>query len=226
MNILEAMEKRHSVRQYTDQEIAPAILKELQEEISACNQASGLNIQLVTDETGAFGGFMARYGKFVGVRNYLALVGKKDANLDEKAGYYGERIVLKAQQLGLNTCWVALSFSKGKSKCVVKNDEKLACVISLGYGAAQGVPHKNKPLESLCSYTGTMPEWFRNGMEAVMLAPTAVNQQKFMVSLAGDQVKIEATGGFYSKIDLGIVKYHFEVGAGKFLYNNRYGAMI
>lgn len=55
-------------------------------------------------------------GFFSNVRNYVALIGKKDAALDEKIGYYGEKIALRAQQLGLNTCWVALTFSKGKSK--------------------------------------------------------------------------------------------------------------
>ena len=48
-----------------------------------------------------------------------------------------------------------------------------------------------------------------------MLAPTAVNQQKFLFTLNGDEVTAKATGGVYSRIDLGIVKYHFEVGSGR-----------
>ena len=60
-----------------------------------------------------------------------------------------------------------------------------------------------------------MPDWFKNGMEAVLLAPTAMNQQKFLFTLNGNQVSAKAGIGFYSQIDLGIVKYHFEVGAGK-----------
>lgn len=47
-----------------------------------------------------------------------------------------------------------------------------------------------------------------------MLAPTAMNQQKFKFVLKGDQVEAASTGGFYSKIDLGIVKYHFEAVSG------------
>jgi len=162
-----------------------------------------LNIQLVTDEPDAFGNFLAKYGKFSGVRNYIALIGKKSPALDEKAGYYGERIALKAGQLGLNTCWVALMYSKRKSKCVIGKDEKLACMIALGYGAAQGVPHKNKPMESLCKVSDDMPDWFRAGMDAALLAPTAMNQQKFLFILSGGTVKAEATGGFNPKIDLG-----------------------
>lgn len=88
-------------------------------------------------------------------------------------------------------------------------------MLSLGYGATQGAAHKSKPMETLCPAAGAMPEWFRRGMEAAMLAPTAMNQQKFTISLSGNTVTAKSSGGFYSKTDLGIVKYHFEIGAGK-----------
>ena len=100
MNFEEAMKARHSVRQYKNRSIEPEILSELQKETDACNQESGLHIQLVAEEPRAFDGFMAHYGKFSGVTNYFALIGKKDSSLEEKCGYYGERLVLKAQQLG------------------------------------------------------------------------------------------------------------------------------
>lgn len=125
-------------------------------------------------------------------------------------------MVLKAQTMELNTCWVALTFSKVKSAYTQGSGEKLAAVIALGRGATQGIPHKSKPMEDLAKVNGPMPDWFRAGMEAVLLAPTAVNQQKFRFTLNEDgRVSAQATGGFYSKIDLGIVKYHFELGAGK-----------
>jgi hypothetical protein len=93
--------------------------------------------------------------------------------------------------------------------------EKLCLVIALGYGASQGTPHKSKPVEKLMQVSGDAPDWFRSGMEAVLLAPTAMNQQKFVFALEGDRVSARAGLGFYTKIDLGIAKYHFEVGAGK-----------
>lgn len=216
MEIQEAMRMRHSVRRYTDKKIEGEVLAELAAEIEACNAESGLNIQLITDEPEAFTGMMAHYGSFSGVQNYIALIGEKSADLQEKAGYYGERIVLKAQMLGLNTCWVALTFSKRKAKYKVGKGEKLVCVISVGYGENNGKPHKNKLIDSLCKFYGDMPAWFMDGVQAAMLAPTATNQQKFCFTLLGDgKVKAEETGGFYSKVDLGIVKYHFELGAGK-----------
>ncbi|HIT89055.1 MAG TPA: nitroreductase [Candidatus Merdenecus merdavium] len=214
MELLEAIKNRHSVRNYLDKPIPESLVKQLQEEVDACNQESGLHIQLVTNEPKAFDGMMAHYGKFSGVQNYIALIGKKGDNLEEEIGYYGERVALKAQTLGLNTCWVAMTFSKGvtKKNCVIHQGEKLVCVLSLGYGKTQGVPHTSKSLETLCSVPGDMPKWFRNGMEAALLAPTASNQQKFFLTLKDDTVSIKSLGGFYSKVDLGIIKYHFEVG--------------
>lgn len=214
MDLTEAMKARHSVRQYTDKPLSEEALKALQAEIHKCNQESGLHIQLVTDEPKAFEGFMARYGNFRGVRNYIAMIGKKDG-LDETCGYYGERLVLLAQQLGLNTCWVAMTYSKIKTAFVVNQGEKLYIVIALGYGETQGVPHKTKALSDVAKAEGEMPEWFRKGAEAALLAPTAMNQQKFLFTLQGTSVSAKAGMGFYAKIDLGIAKYHFEVGAGK-----------
>lgn len=217
MDIMEAVKSRHAVREYTKEPLGAHVRSELEAEISRCNEESGLHIQLVTDEPDAFGGFMARYGKFNNVKNYVALIGKKDARLDEKIGYYGEQIALKAQMLGLNTCWVAMTFSKGKAKknFTISEGEKLVCVLALGYGESHGLSHKSKMISDLCSVQGDMPEWFKSGMQCAMLAPTAVNQQRFLFTLTGSHtVKAEATGGFYSKVDLGIVKYHFEIGAG------------
>ena len=215
MNLMQAMQERHSVRQYRNQPLEPDAAAALRQEIAACNQESGLHIQLVANEPKAFDGFMAHYGKFSGVTNYLALVGPKGPLLDERCGYYGERLVLKAQQLGLNTCWVAMTYSKIKTAFTIAPGEKLCVVIALGYGQTQGTAHTSKPVRQVCHTEGEMPEWFENGVKAALLAPTAMNQQKFTFTLKDDRVLAQAGLGFYSRVDLGIAKYHFEVGSQK-----------
>ena len=174
---------------------------------------SGLNIQIIFDEPKCFDSMMAHYGKFSGVENYIALVGKKGAGLEEKAGYYGEKLVLKAQELGLNTCWVAMTH--GKSAAKIKKGEKQVCIIALGYGVTQGAAHKSKSLDQLCNCASAMPDWFSKGMEAALLAPTAMNQQKFYFTLENERISAKAGKGFYTKLDLGIVKYHFEAVTGR-----------
>lgn len=216
MNIKEAITERHSVRQYKPISIDENLVTELNAFIENCNAESGLNLQLICNDPECFDVFLAHYGKFTNANNYIALVGKKNiANLDETAGYFGEAIVLKAQQLGLNTCWVAGTFGKRKCKANIAKDEKLVCVIAIGYGENQGNVHKNKPLEKLCKADlNTAPDWFKEGVDAALKAPTAINQQKFLISLEDGEAKIVAKGGAMTKLDLGIVKYNFEAASG------------
>ena len=214
MEIIELMKERHRVRQYTDKKIEREKREVLNTLIAQINQKAGLHIQIIYDEPKCFNSMMAHYGKFDGVNNYIALVGKKSLKLDETLGYYGEQIVLKAQELGLNTCWAAMTH--GKSKAQIGKGEKQVCLISLGYGKTTGTAHKSKKLSEVCNYKKDMPEWFLSGMEAALLAPTAMNQQKFYFELLTDNsIKITCGKGFYTKLDLGIVKYHFEAASGK-----------
>lgn len=216
MTLKEAIVARHSVRQYQEKAIEAEIIKRLNEEIALCNQEGGLHIQLVLDEPHAFTGGMVKYGNFKGVRNYLAMVAPKGA--DEKVGYYGERLVLLAQTLGLNSCWVGMSVGKQPDRYTIADGEKLHCVIALGYGANQGVQHPLRPMEKFIKASIPLPDWFRRGMEAAILAPTAVHQQKFELELLDDHT-LAARARFslvgWAKLDLGIVKYNFEVAAGK-----------
>lgn len=214
MTLKEAMQARHSVRQYREEALRKEDAALLREEIEACNAESGLHIQLVCGEPKAFSGLLARYGKFSGVTNYIALVGKKGPDLSETCGYFGERIVLRAQQIGLNTCWVAMTYSKVPSAFSAGEGEKLCAVIAVGYGKTQGSGHRVKSLREVTEGEPPFPEWFVSGVEAALLAPTAMNQQKFRFALQGNRVSATAGSGFYTKLDLGIVKYHFAMGAG------------
>jgi nitroreductase len=214
MNINEAIEKRHSIRSYTTRPITGEVEQELRDLVAECNQESGLALRLGLDESRIFSGLINRT-RFKNVRNYLALIGKaSDAKLDEKCGYYGERFVLRATQLGLGACWTGMGYRK--SAIPVADDEKLRIIIVFGYPAVEGKAHRNKPLEELYTVEGEgkPPAWFERGIKAAQLAPTAVNQQKFRFTLSGDTVKAEDTGGILGHVDLGIVKYHFEVAAG------------
>lgn len=205
MKMLDLMKERHSVRQYSDKKIEGDVKSKLDKYVASINEESGLSMQIFYNEPNCFNSMLAHYGKFSNVKNYIAIVGKKEEQ--EKSGYYGEKLVLQCQELGLNTCWVALTH--GKVNVQTKPQQKLLILIALGYGTNTGVAHKSKPIKELCK-EDAYPEWFMKGMEAVSLAPTAMNQQKFKFEIKKGQVYAKALMGFYSKIDLGIVKYHFE----------------
>lgn len=217
MELNEAMKARHSVRQYTARAIEETVRRELEEEIEACNREGRLHIQAVWDEPKAFDCARAHYGKFSGVTNYIVLIGKKSDTLDERCGYYGERIALKAQQLGLNTCWVAMTYRKVPNAFTVGAGERVTVVLALGYGQTSGAAHKSKSAEQVSNVGADTPPWFCAGVEAALLAPTAMNQQKFRFTYADGQVQCKAGFGFYTKVDLGIARYHFEIGSDRCL---------
>lgn len=215
-NWMQVMEERHSVRSYTSKEIAPDIVEKLEAEIARINAASGLYIQLVSKDPDAFKGFLPHYGSFKGVHSYIALVGKDTESFDETSGYFGQALVLYAQSLSLNTCWVALTFSKKavKKRVQIPQGYKLGCVIAIGYGTTPGKAHKSKSPLKISNLSDNDPAWFVRGVQAALLAPTAVNQQKFYLERQQDTVYARATGGMYSKVDLGIVKFQFWLAAG------------
>ena len=222
MTIQEAIAARHSVRAYKEQPLTQDVVKALEDKIVELNHDGQLHMQLILNEPKAFQGTLAKYGKFRGVNNYIVVAGKKAGDLDERVGYYGEHLVLFAQTLGLNTCWVGLSYSKVPGTYVLEDEEKIACYIAIGYGETQGVGHKVKTVEQVSNASDTTPSWFKKGVEAALLAPTAVNQQKFSFEYVGmkdGHHQVRAKKGFsmigYAKMDLGIAKYHFEIGAGK-----------
>ncbi len=216
MDIKQAIKERHSVRQFSSDHILGDVRTFLETLIQECNKESGLHIQLITEDAECFDTLISHYGNFSGVNNYIAIVGPKSlSNLDEVSGYYGEKIVLEAQMLGLNTCWVAGTYGKSKCKAQVDAGEKIVCVIAIGYGLTHGTTHKSKDISKLCGVTEhEMPEWFKDGMEAAILAPTAVNQQKFFIDRDGDDAVIKAGFGPLTKLDLGIVRYNFEAASG------------
>lgn len=218
MTILEAIKARHSVRTYADKPVETEKVSTLRAAVEQANAEGGLNIQLVLDEPKCFSSGVWKYGQFSGVKNYFVMAGPKGKEAEEKIGYFGEKLVLIAQTLGLNTCWVGLTYKKIPGTFTLRDGDIVHCVIALGYGTTEGVQHPMKPADGYFEPQGPKPEWFMSGMSAAMLAPTAVNQQKFRFILR-DGNKVEAKTFFspwgYTGIDLGIVKYHFEAGAGK-----------
>ena len=232
MTLLEAIAARHSVRKYQDRSIPEDVMELLQDKISQINAEGCLHVQLVTNEPKSFRGINS-YGLFSGVQNYFVVAGSKKLspeanckieNLDERAGYFGEQIVLLCQQLGLNTCWVGATYKKISGTFTLEKDERVVCYIAVGYGENQGEDRKRKSPEEVSDASDITPSWYHAGVAAALLAPTAVNQQKFCIRFVAGKglngkckISIRPTFSLagYTKVDLGIVKYHFEVGAGK-----------
>lgn len=221
MTLIEAINARHSVRHYISKPLEHDIVEAIKAKIEDCNREGRLHIQLVTNESKGFNGLIC-YGQFSGVENYLVVAGKNAEDLDYRVGYYGEQLVLFAQQLGLGTCWAGLTYSKIKGTYTLDQGEKIVCMIALGYPNDPGRKIKRKTIEQLSNVSSDTPEWFRRGVEAVQKAPTAVNQQKFYFEYLGKSGNIHLVRAKrlfsligYTKMDFGIARLHFEIGAGR-----------
>ncbi len=214
MTIKEAMKERHMVRKYIDRPIPSDLVEKLNARIAGNNQAHNLSLSLVTGNADGLGALAKMLGK--GVKNYIVLAGPDSADLDEKLGYCGADMILYAQTLGLNTWWVGGMYNaKGAQKNMNSGAVRINGVLAIGYGQTQGVPHKSKTAAEISGYKGTAPQWFIDGVDALLLAPTALNKQAFTVRGDGNKVYLTCDSGHFAGIDLGIGKYHFEVGAGK-----------
>ena len=212
----EAIRARHSVRAYEDRPIPAELRQELESFAEQCNRESGLHILLRFDDPEGFDSRLAHYGSFRNVANYIVLAGKKEDDFDFRCGYFGEKLVLHAQKLGLNTCWAALSFNRKWVREQLPEGESLGLAIALGFGQNQGRQHRSKRPEQVSQLSGEAPEWFQKGLEAALLAPTAVNQQKFCFSLENGEPTVRVKGiGSCTRIDLGIAALHFELGSGR-----------
>ena len=85
MDLIEAIQKRHSVRKYTDQPIEVTKLDTLRKAIEETNAESGLNIQLAVNEPKGFNGlFISTYGQFSGVKNYIVMAASNGNEWEEK----------------------------------------------------------------------------------------------------------------------------------------------
>ncbi len=218
MDLTQAIRERHSVRAFQDRPISAEDAAAIAACLDALNAEGGLHMQLVLNEPLAFSSLKTRlithYGRFSNVKNYIALVGCGGRDLEERCGYYGEYAVLRAQQLGLRTCWVAGTYRKVPGACALAEGEKIVAVIAIGYGSDDGRPHKSKAPRDVMRADGPAPDWFMEGIEAALLAPTAINQQRFLFEWRDGAVHAKALAGPFSRIDLGIVKCHFEIGSG------------
>jgi len=209
----EAMELRHTVRNYKDMPLSDVIIASLTRRIEENNKMFGLHIRLKTNDASVINPAL-RLVFAKGVKNYLVMQGPDTPSLDEKLGFCGADMMLYAQTLGLNTWWIGVTFNRQKLNDEAGKD-KVIGVIAIGYGNTQGRQHKSKSYNEVAEYHGlSTPDWFKNGVTAALLAPTAMNKQNFHIFGDGLLVEITCDNGAFTGADLGLVKYHFALGAG------------
>lgn len=212
MTEMEAVRSRHSVRKYQDKRIEKEQIDCLEKKIEELNKEGNIHLQFIEDSASTFNKLFNKSAGLGSAPSVIACVGPDDDTLDERIGYFGQKLVIYAQQLGLNTCWVGI-FNRKKIPVEVADNERLVIAIAIGYGETQGKERKTKTADEVVIDLKDVPDWFHAGVEAALLAPTAINQQKFeIIYNENEEVEFKDLGGVLSKIDIGIVKCNFEIG--------------
>lgn len=215
MSEIDAIKERHSVRNYEAKKIEADKVEKIRAKIEELNKEGNLHLQFMEDAGKTYNKLFNKVAGLGSAPSVIACVGIDDETLEQRVGYYGEKLVLFIQELGLNTCWAG-TFNQKNIGAEVGDDEKLVISIAVGYGKDKGKPHKSKSPEQVIEAKGDRPYWFNKGVDMALLAPTAINQQKFIIRLNEDEsVDFVDKGGIFSQVDLGIVRCHFEIGAEK-----------
>ena len=215
MSEIDAIKERHSVRNYEVKKIEADKVEKIRAKIEELNKEGNLHLQFMEDAGKTYNKLFNKVAGLGSAPSVSACVGIDDETLEQRVGYYGEKLVLFIQELGLNTCWAG-TFNQKNIGAEVGNNEKLVISIAVGYGKDKGKPHKSKSPEQIIEAKGDRPYWFNKGVDMALLAPTAINQQKFTIRLNEDEsVDFVDKGGIFSQVDLGIVRCHFEIGAEK-----------
>lgn len=218
MDRIEAIQARTSVRAYSSMEISDADLEPIMMAMDIFNKESGLTMEFMKDGSAAFDGITKSYGMFKDVRGLIVLKGPSDdIDLDEKAGYFGELLVLEATVVGLGTCFVAGTYDP--SAISIKDGERLVCVVTVGYPKEKR-PFREKLIKKFTSSkasvethltsSGECPQWVSDGVDAALRAPSAMNRKPVKFRYDNDELTIYVDGeGGYNMIDLGIAKANF-----------------
>lgn len=205
MKLIDAIPLRHSVRTFLPRPVEQEKLNIIYDEIRKTNNDE-VRFCLEVDNKKIFGTITAYFRKFRNVQACIMSYGDRFLS-----GYYGERLVLLIQTLGLNTCWVGQTYSK--KEAAKTHGSKPNAVIAIGYGAGQGKSHKSKDYADVCDAENP-PLWFEHGTESALLAPTALNRQDFGIFLYKGNIPVFTLGNSrYAEIDSGIVKCHFDLAA-------------
>lgn len=227
---LDAIPVRHSRRSYTGDPVARADLDALDALAARWTPWSGARAVLVREAPQSmFAGIVGAYGGISHAPSALAFIGAGEGRAEE-VGYTGEGLVLEAASRGLDTCWVAGLFSAHQTAGLVglQPGERVYAVAALGHARdavtvkerllfAAGRSKHRRPLEETAPGSEAWPTWARAAVEAVRVAPSAMNRQPWRFALAEDRLVLRLAGidtpRTSKHLDGGIAMLHAEVGA-------------
>ncbi len=136
--------KGRSVRDFKETPVDAKILTELEKYVEDCKKlVPSIDIEAkfyAGDDTyKRLYGIAGYQGVMIQAPNYLVIISEDKPQHLENAGYVGERTILKARDLGVDSCWVSYSDRDMVKKTLgLETDKEVVALIALGYGANHG----------------------------------------------------------------------------------------
>ncbi len=220
MNLYQAIFSRHSVRTFTGERLPKNITDKL-------NLPKTDNYRIVYVDSN-LNGSIGSYGIIRNAPAWLALITDGTPAAELRCAIEAERTVLWMTSRNIASCWVGGTFNakEASKKIGIDAGERLVAVIPIGFAAAKkrlieritsaiAGSAKRKPFESLFSIPDKLPEIYRKVLEAVRMAPSAVNAQPWRINVdkCGDAVFSSTTDNSYTMLDMGIAISHFMIAA-------------
>ena len=234
MSVIEAIRKRESVRTYTDERLTQEQVNKIERFIRETKAPFGVEarIEFTQTETGEKPVKLGTYGYISGASDYIMLIYKESPLAEVGSAYLFEQVVLFCTNMGLGTCWLGGSFSRGdfKKQVNLQLGEKLRIVSPVGYSSGKRrfldfliKPNKQikkprKPFNKIfynkdfsTPLEENMAGIYHQPLEMVRLGPSANNKQSWRVVKDGETLHFYKTSSFgFSAIDIGIALCHFE----------------
>ncbi len=235
MNIIETIQKRHSVRTYTGEPLQQEHVAQIKEFIYQLQVPFGkkARIEWINVNSGEKPVKLGTYGFIKGASAYLALIYEEAVFAETAAACMFEQVILFCTNLGLGTCWLGGSFNRGdfKKQLPLRPNETLRIVSPVGYASdkkrflekyivrADKNHASRKPFGELFfekdfdhPLSETQAGIFLTPLKMVRLAPSANNKQEWRAVLE-DKVLHFYKKPFlkFDSIDIGIALCHFEL---------------
>ncbi len=208
-SMIEAIQKRHSVRTFLPKALEAPVKDALQDLLTQSSTTAFRFAYL--DKSFGQGVKLGTYGMIKGANQYLVGIVHKEDHANKRVAMdfaeAFERIILTATSMGLGTCWMAGTYSLADVEKAVDlgADETVAIISPIGHGAP-----KKRLLERMSSSFARSDQrktWeelfyfesferplthdqagdYAQALEMLRLAPSAVNMQPWRVVKVGER---------------------------------------
>lgn len=207
-SIEEAVRKRYSVRNYSEQVVEPDTRKAIESFVYSLKNPFGkrVNFHFLDHEVGKGGEKLGTYGVIKGAGQYIGTTIELEPMALEALGYELEACILYLAHLGIGTCWLGGTFNrKGFAQSMnIGESEVFPIVTPYGYPAAK--KHIKEIAMRKLIKADQRKEWeqlfFKNDfqtpltkedaediafpLEMVRLGPSASNKQPWRILLKDD----------------------------------------